>query len=666
MSEIKRVKIQSIVESQIPEFLNDDSPLFREFLEQYYISQEHQTGVVDLAVNLQQYKSIDNFNNETFYTTVGVCTISSDVTSFDDTIPVNHTIGFPQKYGLLKIDDEIITYTGITTNSFTGCVRGFSGIDQHSNNESFIFSKTDSASHNKAGIVTNLNLLFFNEIFKKFKTQFLPGFEDRQFVKGLNLKNILSRAKDFYITKGTDTSYKILFNILFGKDIQVTKPQDYLLRPSDNNYLVTKNILVEQIVRNETFRVNDSDLRKQLKGKTIFEILGNGKTASASIYNVEYRPVDDRDLYEISLDSTSFIFNFEPTKKTNISETVIENSTFIIVDSTVGFNESGSLFIKTSNLTNPITLTYTDKTLTEFLGVSGVIADLNFGEELVEENFLYSYLDDGTKVEFRLINIIDTIDYSQTSSLRVGDKIQLSEFGTDLNDRKEFNFWNYNIPTTHKIKSTSGNRIYFYDTLTFIIGDKFNLLNPSNENDNVLSATVKDYGSNSIGYYVDIEEVGLSIGSKTEIKKIIKKANSALNYFPSISNLPTGVQNTYVDYDFENFYVISSGLPNDTIYSTDRKTNVIKTTNPNWIDKVGITSVLYCENHNFYTGEKIYYSSSSNSGIKSSTYFLTKYDNDNIKLSYSNTDLYTKNYIQFSNVGIVDSFVKLNYDNKTI
>ena len=666
MSEIKRVKIQSIVESQIPEFLNDDSPLFREFLEQYYISQEHQTGVVDLAVNLQQYKSIDNFNSETFYSTVGVCTISSDVTSFDDTIPVNHTIGFPQKYGLLKIDDEIITYTGITTNSFTGCVRGFSGIDQHSNNESFIFSKTDSASHIKAKTVTNINLLFFNEIFKKFKTQFLPGFEDRKFVKGLNLKNILSRAKDFYITKGTDTSYKILFSILFGKDIQVIKPQDYLLRPSDNNYLVTKNILVEQIVRDETLRVNDSDLRKQLKGKTIFEILGNGKTASASIYNVEYRPVDDRDLYEISLDSTSFIFNFEPTKKTNISESVIKDSTSIIVDSTVGFKKNGSLFIKTSNLTNPISLTYTDKTLTEFLGVSGVIADLNFGEELVEENFLYSYLNDGTKVEFRLINIIDTIDYSQTSSLRVGDKIQLSEFGTDLNDRKEFNFWNYNIPTTHKIKSTSGNRIYFYDRLTFIIRDKFNLLNPDDENDNVLSATVKDYGfDDTNGYYVDINET-LNTTSKTEIKKIIKKASSNNNYFSSISILPTGVQNTYVDYDFDNFYVTSSGLPNDTIYSTDRRTNVTKTTNSNWITDVGITSVLNCPNHNFYTGEKIYYSSSSNSGIKSSTYFLTNFDKDNIKLSYSNTDLYTKNYIKFSNVGIEDSFVKLNYQNKTL
>ena len=658
MSEIKRVKIQSIVESQIPEFLNNDSPLFKEFLEQYYISQEHQTGVVDLAVNLQQYKSINNFNNETFYTQASPCKLVEDITSFDDTITVNHTIGFPKTYGLLKIDDEIITYTGITTNSFTGCVRGFSGIDQNSNNNSFVFSTTDSASHSIEGTVTNLNLLFFDEIFKKFKTQFLPGFEDRQFATGLNLKNILSRAKDFYISKGTDISYKILFGILFGKDIQIIKPQDYLLRPSDNNYLVTKNILVEQIVRDETFRVNDSVLIKQLKGKTVFEILKNGKTASSSIYNVEYRPVDDKDLYEISLDSTSFIFDFETTKKTNIAESVLSGSTSIIVDSTVAFNKSGSLFIKTSNLSNPIILTYTDKTLTEFLGVSGIVADLNFGEELIEENFLYSYLDDGSKVEFRLINVIDTIDYSETSSLRVGDKIQLSSFGTDLNDRKEFNFWNYNIPTSHKIKLIVGNRIYFYDILTLIVGDKFNLLNSSDENDNILSATVKDYGFNDIGYYVDIEELNLNIGTKTEIKKIIKKANSALNYFPSIANLPTGVQNTYVDYDFDNFYVTSSGLPNNTIYATDRKTYVSA--------GIGLTNILNCPNHNFYTGEKIYYIPSPNSEIETSIYFLTKIDNNNISLSYSNTDLYTKNYITFSNVGNADYFVKLNYEDKTL
>ena len=665
MSEIKRVKIQSIVESQIPEFLNDDSPLFKEFLEQYYISQEHQTGVVDLAVNLQQYKSIDNFNNETFYSTVGICTISSDVTSFDDTISVNHTIGFPQKYGLLKIDDEIITYTGITTNSFTGCVRGFSGIDQYSNDESFVFSSTDSSSHSAGGTVTNLNLLFFNEIFKKFKIQFLPGFEDRKFITGLNLKNILSRAKDFYTTKGTDTSYKILFSILFNKEIQVIKPQDYLIKPSNNNFM-TKNILVEQIVRDKTFKVSDSKLRKELKGKTIFETLSNGKTASSSIYNIEYRPVNGKELYEISLDATSFIFNFETTKKTNISESIGIGSTAIIVDSTVGFKNSGNLLIKTSNLANPISLTYEDKTLTEFLGVSGVVSNLNFNEEILEENFLYSYLNDGSKVEFRLINIIDNIDYSETSSLRVGDKIQLSSFGIDLNDRKEFDFWNYNLPTTHKIKLIVGERIYFYDKPYFIIEDNFDLFNPNNKDDIVISTSVKNYGVNDIGHYIDIENGGLNISKKTEVRKKIRKASSYLNYFPSITNLPTGVQNTYVDYDFDNFYVTSSGLPNVKISATDRKITVTKTTNTDWIDKVGITSILNCPNHNFYTGEKIYYSPSSNSGIKKSIYFLTNFDKDNIKLSYSNTDLYTENYIGFSTVGIADYFVKLNYENKTL
>jgi len=195
MSEVKRVKIQSFIESQIPEFLNSESPLFKEFLEQYYISQEHQTGVTDLTVNLQNYKSIDNFNNETFYSTVGICTLTSDVVSFDDTILVNHTIGFPQKYGLLKIDNEIITYTGITTNSFTGCIRGFCGLDKDNTNDLFKFSSTDTSDHTKNSQVINLNILFFQELFKKFKTQFLPGFEDRQFATGINLQTILSRAQ---------------------------------------------------------------------------------------------------------------------------------------------------------------------------------------------------------------------------------------------------------------------------------------------------------------------------------------------------------------------------------------------------------------------------------------------------------------------------------------
>lgn len=62
MTDIKRVKISHLIESQIPEFINEESPLFKDFLEQYYISQEHQSGMVDLANNLAGYRKIGAFN----------------------------------------------------------------------------------------------------------------------------------------------------------------------------------------------------------------------------------------------------------------------------------------------------------------------------------------------------------------------------------------------------------------------------------------------------------------------------------------------------------------------------------------------------------------------------------------------------------------------------
>ena len=56
----KRVKVQQIIENQIPEFLLSESPKAVDFLKQYYISQEYQGGVIDLTDNLDQYIKLDN------------------------------------------------------------------------------------------------------------------------------------------------------------------------------------------------------------------------------------------------------------------------------------------------------------------------------------------------------------------------------------------------------------------------------------------------------------------------------------------------------------------------------------------------------------------------------------------------------------------------------
>jgi hypothetical protein len=186
-----KVQIQQIVENQLPEFILSESPKAAEFLKQYYISQEFTGGTVDIVDNLDQYLKLDNLTPEVI---TGETSLSANVTSTDSTIQVTSTKGFPNQYGLFKIDNEIITYTGVTTNTFTGCIRGFSGITSyHADNApgELVFSTSSSASHTSGAPVSNLSALFLKEFYKKIKYSLTPGLENADFVSNLDvlLKN---------------------------------------------------------------------------------------------------------------------------------------------------------------------------------------------------------------------------------------------------------------------------------------------------------------------------------------------------------------------------------------------------------------------------------------------------------------------------------------------
>ena len=49
---IQRVEINHVIENQLPEFVQTESPLFVDFMKQYYISQEYQGGSINIAENL--------------------------------------------------------------------------------------------------------------------------------------------------------------------------------------------------------------------------------------------------------------------------------------------------------------------------------------------------------------------------------------------------------------------------------------------------------------------------------------------------------------------------------------------------------------------------------------------------------------------------------------
>ena len=259
-----RVKIQSIVENQLPEFVAEENPLLVDFLKQYYISQEYPSGTSDLIQNIDTYIKLDEI-----YKSVNTCLLSADVSYTDTTINVSTstgkdgtiltgTRGFPDRYGIIKIDDEIITYTGKTDRSFTGCIRGFSGVTGYSklnDPEELVFSTSNIAKHTYESYegaptgptVYNLSGLFLQEFLKKLKQQFIPGFADRTLTSSLNQNLFIKQSKDFYASKGTDRSFEILFGSLYGEPVEVIKPRDYLFRPSDAGWRRTKDLVVERI-----------------------------------------------------------------------------------------------------------------------------------------------------------------------------------------------------------------------------------------------------------------------------------------------------------------------------------------------------------------------------------------------------------------------------------
>ena len=265
-----RVKVHQLIEGQLPEFIRTQSPKTTEFLQQYYLSQEYQGGPVDLVDNLDQYLSLDQLTPQVV---VGVTSLTTAASSTDGVIEVVDTRGFPNEYGLLKIDDEIITYTGLTTNTFTGCVRGFSGITSYhslSNSEELVFNTSTAANHDNESPVQNLSSLFLKEFYKKIKFSLAPGLEDVDFVPELNAGNFIKEARTFYQAKGTEESFKILYRVLFGVTPSVIDLEKFLLKPSDAEFVRREIVLVERL---------SGDVN-QLVGQTIYS-KSNPRTKAA-------------------------------------------------------------------------------------------------------------------------------------------------------------------------------------------------------------------------------------------------------------------------------------------------------------------------------------------------------------------------------------------------
>ena len=456
----KRVKVQQIIENQIPEFLLSESPKAVDFLKQYYISQESQGGVIDLTDNLDQYIKLDNLTPEVI---TGETTLISGITSTSTTVNVSSTKGFPKEYGLLKINDEIITYTGLTTNTFTGCIRGFSGITSyHAPNQpnELVFSDSTAIEHETDNTVINLSALFLKEFYKKTKTTLTPGLENVDFVNNLDVSNFIKNSKSFYQAKGTEESFRILFNVLYNESPKILDLEEYLIKPSSAEFIRREIVLAEALSGNPI----------NLLGQTIIKSTDANTRAAISASVSEVEPLtrrnktyyklglfvgfNDRDLIE-----GTFVIPGITKSMTNVSV----GSSVITVDSTVGFGATGTVV---SGINTNIY--YSSKSLNQFFGCENIISPISTTDDIRSDIFYYGYEngDLTKKVELRLTGVLS--EFVPTSDIRLlseGEKITVKNVGEKITDplsnksRKEIfaNSWIYNTSSRFKVKSITGN-----------------------------------------------------------------------------------------------------------------------------------------------------------------------------------------------------------------
>ena len=606
---LSRVKIHEVVQSQIPEAIDSDNPLFGEFLKQYYISQEYQGGTIDIAENLYDYKSLDFLTPDNL---TGVTSTASFVYGRDKTIYVDSTKGWPQKWGLLKIDDEIITYTGIGTTSFNGCVRGFSGIENNQKTnapEHLTFTNTGIATHAVDTQVKNLSNTFLQSFFKKLKNQISPGFEDRSFTGNLNTSNFLRQVKDFYSSKGTEEAFRILFRTLYDENVVMFRPQEYLFKPSDAEYIVNDVLVCEKI----SGRPEDIVSQPITQGD-----------ASASVYQVEKIILNNNTYYKIRLSTDTIDGTFKVTNRSYTTQPVSLGASTVSVDSTVGFAKSGDFVIGRSKFT------YTDKSLTEFINVVGYTsAPIGSVVDSSVDAISYEDGDLDKTVKVRILNSITGFEGDAISQQK-GSEYKIKSIGTEEIGVR-YTEWLENISTKHVVndwKQLSANsfELILTEKHNYIASDEIYVVDDDGA---VFDGSITGVLNDTTVFVISPT---LIAGKKYFIRQKIKTK------YGSVAN----VQNTYKLDD--TVVIATNSLPHWNIDPQKR----IRSFNTSGISTR--TQDVQIPEHNLHHGDVVVYnpvtSGSPVVGLNTGqSYYVTKLNSSSFYLSLSAENARRGNYI---------------------
>ncbi len=568
------------------------------------------------------------------------------------------------------------TYTcEINGNKLINCSRGFSATTSYGSEEStdqLVYEESSLDTHSLGSNVTNLSIIFLTEFLKKIKIQLTPGFEDEEFYEKINEATFIKNIKQFYASKGTDCSFELLFRALFGEDVSIVLPRDFVIQSSDAQYNIFRDLVVEELEGNPEDLVNLTLYQDEYL---------NIPKAKGTVAKVEKIQRGESSYYKINLDQTKENqydanigkFSIHPKSSTTID--IVSYSDFIDVDSTIGFPDSGELEVVTKTqvfgdtptnvfgniistgdsqvIIQRFIVSYKSKTSTQFLGCTNINQDIPINSIVRLNTFAYGN-NGSERIKVSIGGVLKSININSSPYYsKPGEKIKIESLGSNIKDIKLEN-WFYNISTIYDVEKiifktvedkfdSSGNpvkvytyEIFLYDENIIKIGDSISLLYSRGV---IQNGTI--IGQTGLKSFLVVGFTNVNESLKYFIRKNISKVNSK-NY-PELSKYSTNIQNTYID-ENKKVYVNSQSLPNylnEPLLITDRSVTFSGTYEN--------SEIININSHGLYTGDSIVYQPKNEENsldIKKGIYFVYVVDTNNIKIARSRENIYANNFIK--------------------
>ena len=417
-------RISFLVDSQLPDFINEEYELFTKFIQKYYEQLEIQGQPYDIVENLATYRDIDFYEQNILKQHDN---LDGSISNNATTIVLQDATSFPKQGGYVKINDEIIFYETRTNTTLQNCSRGISGnttLGDIYNKSKFV--TTQASSHTNGSKVLNISNLFLYALIKSFETEYLNDFPEAFLNDAVDKRTLIKNVSSFYQSKGTDKSIKFIFKCLIKDDPEpeIAYPRDFTLKSSESNWVNNYSLKVKVLSGTVT----------DLIGKTISQTT---PFASAIVDNVRFNGTfDGEDLYEIILNEASVNGNFSIAARTKLTESILVTDTVgdrVDVESTMGWDKEGEFTIGNE------VFTFEDKNVNQFVIKSRqgtttypIGTPVTFGANV-----------SGANVSLLVYGVLyNAINKTDAPYSNVGDILEISEPGFVTNDIKIFDAQN--------------------------------------------------------------------------------------------------------------------------------------------------------------------------------------------------------------------------------